>query len=184
MPQILRAITVDPDDAGDFDDVERLLRFNRDVLGQALSLVDAYAGPDAPPFADHAGPHLRHVIEHYEALLMRPRRAVVDYDNRPRDRELERSTLRARARLQHLRARLANLTALGMDEPVSVITRCGITGEFELSTRSSIGRELMFLASHAVHHFAVLKLACARSGITFGAHFGMAPATVRHALHS
>lgn len=184
MPQLLRALTVDPDDGGDFDDAERLLRFNRDLLGQALRLVDAYAGRATAPFAEVAGPHLRHVIEHYEALLLRPQRGVVDYDNRPRDRELERCTLRARARLQRLRARLAGLSSLGLDEPIGVVTRCGVEGEFELCTRSSVGRELMFVASHAVHHFALLKVACTPHGITFGAQFGKAPATLRHELHS
>jgi hypothetical protein len=184
MPQVLRALTVDPDETGDLDDTERLLRFNRDVLGQALSLVDAYASRAAPAFAAHAGPHLRHVIEHYEALLLRPQRAVVDYDNRPRDRELERCTLRARARLQQLRARLAGLSALGLDEPISVVARCGVAGECELRTRSSVGRELMFLASHAVHHFAVLRLACAPHGVALCATFGKAPATLHHELKS
>lgn len=184
MPRLLRALTVDPDETGDFDDTERLLRFNRDLLGQALGLVDAYAGSGARPFAECAGPHLRHVIEHYEALLLRPQRGTVDYDNRPRDRELERCTLRARARLQRLRARLAGLSALGLDEPIGVVTRCGVAGEYELRTRSSVGRELMFVASHAVHHFALLKVACAPHGVAFCAAFGKAPATLRHELNA
>jgi hypothetical protein len=184
MPQLLHALSFDPDDSVDFDDTERLLRFNRDLLGQALDLVDAYAAPGVRAFAEHAGPHLRHVIEHYEALLLRPQRSVVDYDNRPRDRELERCTLRTRARLLRLRARLASSSTLGLDEPIGVVTRCGVTGEFELCTRSSVGRELMFVASHAVHHFALLKVACASHGVAFGAAFGKAPATLRHELEA
>ena len=47
------------------------------------------------------GPHRRHLIEHYEALLRPAHSGVVDYDTRPRDRELERVRVAVVAVQQH-----------------------------------------------------------------------------------
>ena len=175
-----RGALIDPVDR----DAERLLHFNRELLDQALNFVALHDQSNAPPYARYAGAHLRHVIEHYEALLLRPLGEALDYDNRPRDRELERCTLRARARLLRLQQRLQGWTQDTLDTPVRVLSRGGCLGEFEFATASSLGRELMFLASHAVHHFALLQVYCLEHGIALGGHFGKAPATVAHELFS
>lgn len=163
-------------------DAETLLQFNRELLAQALGLVLAHEGPDAPRFADHAGPHLRHVIEHYETMLLRPLGEPLTYDRRARDRELERCPLRARARLLGLQQRLHSWTGATLATPVRVINRIGGLGEFELATQSTLGRELVYLASHAVHHFALLSAYCQQHGFAVGRHFGKAPSTVAHEL--
>ena len=50
--------------------VKRLLQFNSAVLGQAVSLVAAHWRSDELAYSYPIGAHLRHVIEHYEALLL------------------------------------------------------------------------------------------------------------------
>ena len=180
----LRALASGPLSSARDADAERLLRFNRDLLDQALDLVALHDRPHAPSYASHAGAHLRHVIEHYEALLLRPLGEPLAYDNRPRDRELERCTLRARARLLRLQQRLQGWTRATLDTSVRVLSRGGVAGEFEFITMSSLGRELMFLASHAVHHFALLTAYCLEHGLAMRAHFGKASATVAHELHA
>ncbi|HSI59629.1 MAG TPA: hypothetical protein VLA16_18855 [Ideonella sp.] len=159
-----------------------LLRFNRRLLDQALALVAAHERPGAASFEAVIGPHLRHVIEHYEALVMPPAGVVVDYDKRPRDRSVERLPQVARTRLQALQARLAGWPDAMLQKPTRVRTQGGLAGELEFVTPSTIGRELVFLASHAVHHFALLKTHCAAHGIATDAHFGQAPSTVAHQL--
>ena len=121
MPQLLHAVPKrGPAPLMWYDDVgaERLLRFNIDLLDQAVSLVQAHEHAGAPAFGDYAGAHLRHVIEHYEALLLRPDADVIDYDNRPRDRELERCAQRARARLQRLQQSLRAWPAGTLETPI------------------------------------------------------------------
>ena len=53
--------------------MECLLGFNQQVIDQALAVVGEHATPDAqhsaPPFAGPVGAHMRHVVEHYEALV-------------------------------------------------------------------------------------------------------------------
>jgi hypothetical protein len=187
MPQLLHAVPKrGPAPLMWYDDVgaERLLRFNIDLLDQAVSLVQAHEHAGAPAFGDYAGAHLRHVIEHYEALLLRPDADVIDYDNRPRDRELERCAQSARARLQRLQQSLRAWPAATLETPIRVSSRIGVAGEIEFETRSSVGRELVFLASHAVHHFALLQVYCHEHGLSMGSRFGVAPATLAHRLQA
>jgi len=170
--------------------MERLLGFNQQVLDQALAVVGAHAvpgaphsaPPSAPPMAGPVGAHLRHVVEHYEALVNGLTLGVVDYDGRPRDRQLETSPTLARDRLLGLRQVLGQWTPDMLDRPVQVLGQGGITGDFDFCVTSSVGRELAFLASHAVHHFALLAEHLQRHGVPVPAHFGKAPGTVAHEI--
>jgi hypothetical protein len=158
----------------------RLLRFNGQLLDQALSLVVAHQQPGAPPFAAPVGAHLRHVIEHYEALLIPRQPGIADYDGRCRDREVERSPQAARARLQALQQGLQLWRDASLAEPVQVRGLGGLAGEFGFDVPSTFGRELAFVASHTVHHFALLKAHCLQHGIAVAADFGKAAATAAH----
>ena len=161
-------------------DTQRLLDFSIDVLTQALALVASHEHPGAPDYAAPVGAHLRHVIEHYEALLFPAEAGSVDYDRRPRDRELERVPAVARARLEALQARLRPWAETPLDAPLQVRGLGGLAGDFEFAAASSAGRELVFVASHAIHHFALLRAHCVQHGISINAQFGRAPATVAH----
>ena len=157
-----------------------LLQFSIDVLEQALTLVAAHELRAAPPYASPVGMHLRHVIEHYDALLFPLEPGSVDYDRRPRDRELETQPAVARARLQALKTRLLEGPQAQLASPLQVRGLGGLAGDFEFAVDSSLGRELAFVASHAIHHFALLLGHCKQQGIPLGAQFGRAPATVAH----
>ncbi len=158
------------------------MRFNQQVLDQALAVVDAYAVPSAPLFSGSVGAHLRHVVEHYEALVQGLTLGVVDYDARPRDRALEASPALARNRLLGLRRVLGHWTPDLLDRPMQVLGQGGIEGDFGFCVSSSVGRELAFLASHAVHHFALLADPLQRHGVPVPAHFGKAPGTVANEI--
>lgn len=158
----------------------RLLSFNNQLLEQALSLVGAHEQPGAPPYAAPVGAHLRHVIEHYEALLIPQQPGIADYDSRRRDREVERSPRAARIRLQALQQCLRLWHDASLDLPLTVRGLGGSAGEFAFEVPSTFGRELAFVASHTVHHFALLKAHCLQHGIATGGDFGKAPATVAH----
>jgi hypothetical protein len=159
----------------------KLLAFNDAVLAQGEALAAAHEPVGAPEFAALIGPHLRHIIEHYEALVLRPFANECDYDRRPRDRAVEQSPALARARLGALRSALRDCSDEALDEALIVFTLGGVEGQWPLATASTVGRELVFLASHAVHHFALLREHCARQGLAISPHFGVAPATVAHA---
>ena len=77
-------------------------------------------------------------------------------------------------------ANLMEAARLHLDQPVDVRTRGGLQGEHNFSTRSTVARELMFLNSHATHHFAILQGYARQRGETLGTGVGRAPATVAH----
>jgi hypothetical protein len=160
---------------------KRLLQFNAAVLAQAFPLVSvAHWQSGAPDYPYPTGAHLRHVIEHYEALLLPKEPGVIDYDSRPRDRELQRNPHVALRRLHLLLRRLDDWAGASLDASVQVHGRGGLAGEFGFAVTSSVGRELVFVASHAIHHYALLKPHCLQHGIPVSAEFGRAPSTVAH----
>lgn len=161
-------------------DAKRLLQFSAAVLGQAALLVVAHRPSGASAYVDPIGAHLRHVIEHYEALLQPRLPGVIDYDERPRDRELQTNPDVALRRLHALLRRLEDRTAADLDAAVRVRGRGGLAGEFGFAVSSSVGRELVFVTSHAIHHYALLRPHCMQHGIAIAADFGRAPATVAH----
>ena len=99
-------------------------------------------------------------------------------DPRPRDRALERLPAVARVRLEALQAQLRHWTGAPLAAPLQVRGLGGLSGEFEFEVQSSAGRELVFVASHAIHHFALLQAHCTQHGIAINAQFGRAPSTV------
>jgi hypothetical protein len=162
------------------DHISSLIVFNQQLLEQALALVAAHGGPGQPRYAGPVGAHLRHVVEHHEALLFPAHTGMVDYDARPRDAALEASPQRAHRRMLALHHALADLSAERLVEPVLVRGQGGLAGEFGFQVPSTLGRELAFVASHAVHHFALLAGHCQQHGIATPEGFGKAPATRAH----
>jgi hypothetical protein len=154
------------------------------MLNQALLVIAPFADP-SPAFADYVGPHLRHVIEHYSALLTplltSEKVPQIEYDARVRDRSIETSPNVARGRIRSLQGQLSALTDLQLHTPVTVHLLGGAAGEAALAVPSTVARELMFVASHAVHHFALVARYCQQNAIATPVEFGMAPATIAHA---
>jgi hypothetical protein len=158
------------------------------VLSQMADMVHPYVGSRARTYGEHVGAHLRHIIEHYDTLahaLALPESSsglacVVDYDARQRDPRLETDPEVALTRISLLHRALRAITDPLMWRAVDVHTRGGLRGEHNFSTRSSVARELMFLNSHATHHFAILQGYARQRGETLGAGVGRAPATVAY----
>jgi hypothetical protein len=161
---------------------QHLLGFNQQVIDQALAVVATHGVAGAPAYAGPVGAHMRHVIEHYEALLDAVCTRQVNYDARPRDRALEATPELAGHRLHALRQRLGHWTPDLLDMSVQVLGQGGTVGDFNFRVLSSIGRELAFVAGHAVHHFALLAAHCQQHGIPTPAHFGKAPSTVANEM--
>lgn len=167
---------------------DQLARYTYAVLHQMAHLVQTYVDGSRHGYAEHAGPHMRHIIEHYETLdraLNTPTAAtpapVVDYDARERDPLVESRPDVALGRIERLQRTLgpsARADAQRLSQPVEVHVRGGVEGEYNFSSGSTVARELMFLNSHATHHFAVLQGYAKFRGESLGPGLGKAPATV------
>lgn len=167
--------------------IAQAIRANLAVVHQGIALLSALDSPlfssrDPAVFNSTVGGHLRHVLDHYTSFLDGlgdP--AGIDYEKRARDLRIESECAHARACLalvaDRLEKRLAESSA---DRPVRVRMENPSGPEAVAWSASSLSRELEFLLSHTVHHYALIAVICARLGHQPPAGFGMAPSTLRH----
>jgi len=127
------------------------------------------------------GPHFRHVLEHYSCFLDGLAGRRIDYDARAREVAIERDRSHAAGRIRELTARLLAFGCKGeLDSEASVRLECGVGDEDDQWSRSTLRRELHFLLSHTIHHYALIGLLLAARGIETGCDFGVAPSTLSY----
>jgi hypothetical protein len=169
----------------------QLCNYTSCVLAQMVTIVQPYIGMNQSDYAAHIGAHIRHIIEHYDTLVKALTMVktgtyasfTADYDARERNLQVESNPLEAIRRIALIEAAFGSAAGLDdatMLQSVHVYTRGGLKGEHNFCTPSSLARELMFLNSHATHHFAILQGYAKERGQTLGVGVGMAPATVAH----
>jgi len=127
------------------------------------------------------GAHLRHIADHIDALRYGCNSGVVDYDRRTRGGPIEHSCEAGKAYLRQAQQWLKSLPEQQLQTPLRVRSDMGL-GEPRLVEHSShLGRELMFVFSHAVHHYALIDIIARDLGHRLPAEFGVAPATLNQA---
>lgn len=160
-----------------------LVQGNIDYLNQAAQLVEGlsdavFMNNALPPFNSGVGKHLRHILDFYAAFLTRSE-GRIDYDRRLRDARVEAERPAAVASIQSVCAALASIEDL--DETVwSSNDETAGSPMGSRYRRSTIGRELQFLASHTVHHYAMIALLLHAQSVAVPAAFGVAPSTLTH----
>ncbi|MGE0442240.1 MAG: DinB family protein [Gemmatimonadales bacterium] len=160
-----------------------MIRANQSCLRQAVDLLDRlddnqYRSPRGS--WSPVGAQLRHVIEHYQCFLDGVAAGRIDYDSRRRDPAIESSRATARATLVDLAGRLDALAAEPVSRTLAVQLQCDVADPNGCWSNSTIGRELQFLVSHSVHHFALIKLLLAPDQVALPEEFGTAPSTLAH----
>jgi hypothetical protein len=142
-----------------------VLRQARDLLATIDPLV--YSSVEGIPVKSGAGAHLRHCLDFYDCFLAGLATGRVDYNLRERDE----ATIRA----------LEVSPILGPHAPLTVRAE-GPADPRDPSawSRSSVGRELQFLLSHTVHHFAIVALTLRLHDVEPGENFGVAPSTLAY----
>ena len=173
----------------------QLWAYNRVLLSQGVDMIDLLQAQAKPGFryAQAVGPHLRHIIEHYQALLNTLPATpgtdnCVDYDARNRALDVQSDPEVTRERLLGLIAQMNEMetlaeggrqkVALDLDTPLTTRLQAGTAGEMAVTVGTTLGRELLFVASHTTHHYALLAHHCQAAGVSLGSDFGKAPATV------
>jgi hypothetical protein len=162
------------------DQSTQIIAFTHQILDQLLDFVRQHQGVNAPSYPGPGGSHLRHIIEHYETLTNGG--DCLDYDKRARDPILETTASVAIERLLKIKESISEDLAIDLDKAVQVKGMDGLQGEYQYQVGSTVARELIFLASHAIHHCAILRPYCDANGIAVGSFFGIAPSTVAHQL--
>lgn len=158
--------------------LQRAVHDNVAALRQGIELFsrlssESYTMRTPVCFNSSAGGHLRHVIEHYLSFLQGVESGLVDYEARARDSLIETDPGYALAQLEGI---IGRLETFGTDRELLVRSECAPTE----NSGSSILRELEFLLSHTVHHYALIGVICQLAGEKLPKDFGMAPSTLRH----
>ena len=143
-----------------------------------LSSIDAetYTRPADMFDGQRIGGHIRHIIEFYERLFEGAQTGVVNYAERRRDPLVETDRTAAMRRLGSIRQRLQSDGAIFENLELMVQPEESALGNL----RSTAGRELEALASHTVHHFALVAVLLRYFGFEVPSDFGVSKTTLRY----
>jgi len=156
-----------------------------DILSHGLALLadcspQAYTQVHSTMFGATIGQHYRHVVDHFLCLAGAMVNGEVAYDERARSVPLETD-------LDHARTVTQMLLRFFQTTPASELRQsCRVTSALDYSelrtitVESNFERELAYCVSHAVHHFAIVRLMCAEVSVNVPKEFGIAPSTLRH----
>jgi hypothetical protein len=127
--------------------------------------IDSATDVDSEAVYARVGPHLRHCLDHFTCLLRAiDRGAVIDYDARERDPVLEADPKAFVAALAGVRSRLCRIAPRDLARRVRVRQSAAPDGKAATS-ESNLGRELVFLSGHTVHHLEIVRLLCETVGV-------------------
>lgn len=153
----------------------------RDALRQLAAVVarmDDAAYLRVPEGAGGGiGSHVRHCLDHVQALLAWAEEGVVDYDRRRRGSVVETDRTAALAAIDRLEPALARLNGGMLGARVTV--RSLLSAESPpVVMDSTLGRELAYVISHTTHHNALIGWLVRTGGGDVPDRFGYAAATL------
>jgi hypothetical protein len=158
-----------------------------EVIEQGQLYLDTVSKQDyieiiSPNFISSAGSHIRHIIDHYLAIMSGIKNELIDYDIRVRGGELESSPQLAKNKLNEITIWIKSLSEDELSKIITLSTETSVTSENVQTVQSTIARELIFAGSHAVHHFAMIaQISFAQKSVLqtteLPQNFGLAPAT-------
>jgi uncharacterized damage-inducible protein DinB len=125
------------------------------------------------------GKHVRHIIDHYTALLSASSRpgALLDYENRHRELVLETDRRAGRDRLMGIAQQLQDQWREGCEGELAMLHN---SAGAQQVVSTSVERELVFLASHTIHHMAIIGMLAEQAGMEVSSDFGVHPSTLRY----
>ena len=154
------------------------------VLAQGRDLLEilddsTYSQRSGVVMDSSIGGHYRHCLEHFDCLLTGAGVGRGDFDARQRDVEVETVRKAAADRTEALRRRLPELAGR-MGSPLEVQSMVSYADGDSEPVASTVARELVFCVSHAIHHYALIRVLCGVHMVEVPAGFGVAPSTVKH----
>lgn len=163
--------------------MQRTIEYNTGILHHIdellCQLTDAeLAQPRALLFGSSIGGHLRHILEFYTCLLGRGRADHFSYDRRQRDPMIEREVIAARACIARSIGLLADTRG---DMELLLLSELPGSTEEHIQ-RTTLARELTYLADHGVHHLAMVRIALDQElpHVRYPEELGVAASTRNH----
>lgn len=142
-----------------------------------LSCMDTavYTASCSPIFMATIGAHFRHLIEHYNCFLqgVTEDQLHVCYTQRERNPRIERERDYA---LQTLQQIIEQLSDAELDRVSRRVWRASDQDLLD-PVPTTLARELLFLQSHTIHHFAIIAAMCRMHDLAVPENFGIAIST-------
>lgn len=154
-----------------------LLESNINGIDEGLLLLQGlnesqYTTVVKPAFQASIGGHMRHVIEHYQCFFDQFESGEICYDARCRNSDIETSKQLAVDSLHSIKQQLQALNRYELTAKLQIKDM-----QTDNLIESNIRRELLFLQSHTVHHYAIVAAMARLQGETVDHKFGLAVAT-------
>ena len=142
-----------------------------------LSVLKAnqYTDGYKPAFQSTIGAHFRHVLEHYRCFFTQMESACFCYDKRERDATLECDSSHAEQTISYLIGLFGQLDHSQFEKAYTIDDE-----QSQGAVATTLERELLFLQSHTVHHYAIIGAMTRAFGNKPAADFGVAIATRSH----
>jgi uncharacterized damage-inducible protein DinB len=118
-------------------------------------------------------------LEHFQLLMAAVPVGCADYDARTRNETIERSPVMFLEALDAVVSQLSALDQTSMTLPLNVRMLVA-PGTERIEIASTLGRELAFVSSHAIHHIAIITALAESMGIVLPEGYGVAYSTSAH----
>lgn len=148
-------------------------------IQQTLDVVNECQNRDDIYDNHNIGKHLRHVYDHFIAVMNGSASGDINYNLRNRDSMIERDINASYQQLAALVTWVENLAAPA-EEVVQVISEVDCAKEQSQTFTSTLGRELLYLINHTIHHLAFIKLLLSHQNIMLPEAIGLAPSTASY----
>lgn len=154
------------------------------ILDQLISVSeqlsdDEFRKPLETLSQNTIGKHIRHIIEFYDIMIIGNQTGEINYDQRSHDKVIEENRLLAVEKMNSLKI---ELEAIKEDRLLTLSANYDLRKDKSEEMRTSFFRELQYNIEHAIHHMAIIKIAClqAHPQLNLPENFGVAYSTIRY----
>lgn len=159
---------------------QQLINSNIHALKEGAELIlllkkGQYTEGFKPAFQSTIGAHFRHVLEHYRCFVSQMVGGTFCYDKRERDQQLECDAEYALQTIDELITSVRDIDEANCMRPLMIEDE-----QTSAPVATNLNRELLFLQSHTVHHYAIIGAMTRAFGNQPDEDFGVAIATRVH----
>ena len=126
------------------------------------------------------GGHYRHCLDHFRSLVDAAVAGDLNYDHRDRGTLIESDRFAALNATRALREAYQQLRTGYLDRELQVTCKTSYAASGSQISPSTVGREIMYVVAHAVHHYALIGIMGGLMGLKMPVGFGVAPSTLKH----
>ncbi len=156
---------------------DNIVALNRGVALLRRIDDDLYRQKIKEVYEGSLGGHVRHNLDHYLNFLDGFLSGRIDYEARKREQLIETSSAYAIEAIEEVIHQLEEIADKEADK--TILVKMESDRESVRWAESSALRELEFLLSHTIHHYALLSVMIQLSGVDLDPDFGVAPSTLR-----